>query len=149
MVLVALARWHVRCQDAGPDTQLECAAVPRDNKPNRLQPLVPPARVVDPLAAQRQGLEMMTAANRLAFGWLDAAVAQHGIVTRLALGRMTETARRLAAVQAPADQARAMMDMLDAARTDGLRTAEELAALATRMQDETLGLLERMLKPES
>jgi hypothetical protein len=103
---------------------------------------------VDPLAAQRQGLEMLAAANRLAFGWLDAAVAQHASLTRLALGRMTETARRLAAAEAPADQTRAMIEMLDAARTDGLRTAEELAALATRMQDETLGLLDRMLKPE-
>ena len=68
--------------------------------------------------------------------------------TRLALGRMTETARRLAAAEAPAEQARAMLEMLDRAREDGLRTAEELAALATRMQDESLGLLERVLKPQ-
>ena len=121
--------------------------MPREAKPNRLQPLVPPARDADPLQAQRQGLEMLAAANRLAFGWLDAAVAQHASVTRMALGRMTETARRLAAADAPADQARAMLDMLVAARADGLRTAEELAALATRMQDEALGLLDRVLAP--
>ena len=121
--------------------------MPREAKPNRLQPLVPPARDADPLQAQRQGLEMLAAANRLAFGWLDAAVAQHASVTRMALGRMTETARRLAAADAPADQVRAMLDMLVAARADGLRTAEELAALATRMQDEALGLLDRVLAP--
>jgi len=122
--------------------------VPPDAKPNRLQPLVPPDRAADPLAAQRQGLEMLAAANRLAFGWLDAALAQHATITRVALGRMTEAAHRLAAADAPAGHARAMLAMMDAARTDGLRTAEERAALATRMRDESLGLLDRVLKPE-
>ncbi len=115
--------------------------MPPDAKPNRLQPLVPPDRARDALATQRQGLEMLAAANRLAFGWLDAALAQHATVTRLALGRMTETAQRLAAADAPAEHARAMLEMLAAARADGLRTAEELAALAMRMRDESLGLL--------
>ena len=121
--------------------------MPPDAKPNRLQPLVPPDRAADPLATQRQGLEMLAAANRLAFGWLDAALAQHATVTRVALGRMTETAHRLAAADLPAEHARAMLEMMDAARADGLRTAEELAALAMRMRDESLGLLNQVLKP--
>ncbi len=120
-----------------------------NDKPGGLRPLVPPPRVTDPLAAQRRGLEMLTAANRLAFGWMDAAVAQHAAFTRLALGRMTETARRLAAAEVPAEQTAAVLEMLDDARAQGLRTAEEIASLATRMQTETLGLLDRMLKPEA
>lgn len=120
--------------------------MPTEAKPARLQPLVPPQPVPDPAQAQLRGLEMLAASNRLAFGWLEAATAQHAAVTRLALGRMAATARRLAAAEAPADQARAMLQMLDEARADGLRTAEELAALARRMQEETLGLLDRVVK---
>ena len=119
-----------------------------NKKAGGFEPLVPPSRVADPLAAQRRGLEMLTAANRLAFGWMDTAMAQHAALTRLALGRMTETARRLAAAEVPAEQTAAVLEMLDEARAEGLRTAEEIAALASRMQDETLGLLDRMLKPE-
>jgi hypothetical protein len=123
--------------------------MPRDDdRPNRLQPLLPPPRRADPLVAQQQGLEMLAAANRLAFGWLDAAVAQQAAVTRMALGQMTEAARRLAAAEAPAGQAQAMLDLMSEAGTEGVRTAQQLAALATRMQDESLGLLERLLKPQ-
>ncbi len=122
--------------------------MPRDaSRPNHLQPLVPPPRLADPLAAQRQGLELLVAANRLAFGWLDAAVAQQARATRLTLGRMTQAAHLLAAAQAPAGQAQAMLDLLSEAGTEGVRTAEQLVALASRMQDETLGLLDRLLQP--
>lgn len=108
-----------------------------------LHPLVPPPPA-DPFAAQRRGLEMMAAANRLAVGWMEATVAMHRSATQRALARMTETARTLAAGTAP-DQAEAMMAQLRAAQAEGLQTAEEIAGLIRRIQGEALTALERAL----
>ena len=113
---------------------------------DRYRPLVPP-QAPDLLAMHRHGLEMVTAANRLALGWMQQAAAQHAALTRRTFAQMTETARRVAAADAPPEQARAVVDMLADARALSLQTAEEIAALMTRMQGEAAALLDQAMRP--
>jgi hypothetical protein len=113
------------------------------------QPLVPPPRGDGPedlLAMQRRGIEMITAANRLAMTWLQAAAEQHAQVTRRTLEEMAENARRLANASAPPETARAVLDMLDRAQSLGLQTAQDISALMQRMQSETVSLMGQVLR---
>ncbi len=110
------------------------------------RPLVPP-EAQDLLAMHRHGMEMVTAANRLALGWMQQAAAQHAALTRRSFDQMTETARRAAAADAPPEQAQVMLDMLADARALSLQTAEEIAALMTRMQGEAVELLGQAMRP--
>lgn len=105
-----------------------------------LRPLVPPP-ATDWLELQRQGLDMVAAANRLALAWLGAAAAQHAAQTRRALEEMTDTARRLARAEAPPDMAREAVEALDRAGAIGLQTAREIAGLMTSLQEDTARLL--------
>ena len=110
-------------------------------------PLVPPPpRPGDLLALQRRGIEMVSAANRLALTWLQAAAEQHAQVTRRTLDEMTDAARRMAVVEAPPDKTQAMLDMLDRAQSLGLQTAQEIATLMQRMQGDTIALLGQVLR---
>src|SRR3954454_13616372 len=114
-----------------------------------LLPLVPPPRGDGPedlLAMQRRGIKMITAANRLAMTWLQAAAQQHAQVTRRTLDEMAENARRLADASAPPEAARAVLDMLDRAQSLGLQTAQEIGALMQRMQGETVSLMGQVLR---
>lgn len=113
---------------------------------DRYRPLVPP-QAPDLLAMHRHGLEMVTAANRLALGWMQQAAAQHAAVTRRTVAQMTETARRVAAAEAPPEQAQAVLAMLADAQEQGMRTAQEIAALMTRMQGEAVALLGQAMRP--
>jgi hypothetical protein len=113
---------------------------------NGYRPLVPP-QVPDLLAMHRHGLEMMTAANRLALGWMQQAAAQHAALTRRTFEQMAETARRVASAEAPPEQAQAVLGMLADAREQGLQTAQEIAALMTRMQGEAVALLGQAMRP--
>lgn len=108
--------------------------------PRRFAPLVPESGV-DPLALHRHGLEMLTAANRLALTWLRETSAQHAAMTRRALDEMLQNARQLAAAEGGAEQAQAMMDALSRAQAMGLATAQEITALMRRIQDDSLTLL--------
>jgi hypothetical protein len=115
-----------------------------------LNPLVPPPRrdrAADLLALQRHGLEMVTAANRLALSWMRDAAAQQVALTRRTLDEMAETARRVAIAEAPPGQAMAVLEMLDRARVLGIDTAQEIGALMSRMQGETVKLLDQALLP--
>ena len=118
----------------------------RDASQPGYRPLVPP-EPPDLVALHRHGLEMMTAANRLALGWMQQAAQQHAALTRRTFAQMTETARRVAAADAPPEQAQAVLAMLADARALSLQTAEEIAALMTRMQDEATALLDRSMRP--
>ncbi|SDB46494.1 phasin family protein [Belnapia rosea] len=110
-----------------------------------LQPLVP-AEPPDLVALQRHALEVMTAANRLALGWLQSAAAQQAAAAQRTLEQMTAAARRLAAAEAAPEQAAAMLAMLEQARRLGLETAEEIAALMERLQGESFDLLDRAVR---
>ncbi|MDO9707628.1 phasin family protein [Paracraurococcus lichenis] len=112
-------------------------------------PLVPPPRGEGPedlLALQRRGIEMITAAHRLAVTWLQAAAQQHAQVTRRTLDEMTENARRLAGASAPPETAAAVLDMVDRAQALGLQTAREIAELMQRMQGDTVQLVDQVLR---
>jgi hypothetical protein len=125
-------------------------AMDRDNPPEAgFMPLVPPPRGTGPedlLALQRRGIEMVSAANRLALTWLQAAATQHAQMTRRTLDEMMETARRMAVTEAPPDKAQAVLEMLDRAQTLGLQTAQEIAALMQRMQGDTVALMGQVLR---
>ncbi|MBK1658923.1 phasin family protein [Paracraurococcus ruber] len=113
------------------------------------QPLVPPPRAAGPealLTMQRRGLDMILAANRLAVTWLQAAADQHAQVTRRTLDEMAENARRLANADASPETARAMLEMVDRARSLGLQTAQDIAGLMQRMQGDTVTLMGKVLK---
>jgi hypothetical protein len=112
--------------------------------PGGFRPLVPEVGV-DPAALHRHGLEMLTAANRLALTWLREAAAQHAAMTRRALDEMLENARRLAAAEGGAEQTRAMIDALGRAQASGLATAQEITALMRRIQDDSMTLLDETL----
>jgi hypothetical protein len=121
-----------------------------EKRAGMFRPLVPPATldpVAEALALHRHGLEMMTAANRLAFGWMRDAAAQHAAITRRTFEQMAETARRVAAADAPPDQAEAMLAMMERAQALGLETAQEIAGLMQRMQGEATALLGQALLP--
>ncbi len=115
-----------------------------DGAGKAFQPLVPPP-APDPITRQRRGLEMVTAANRLALGWMNAAAAQHAAMTRRALRQMTETARRSAAAETPSEQAAAMLAALDSAREMGLATVRGINELMLRMQGDAARLVERAM----
>lgn len=106
----------------------------------RFAPLVPEAGI-DPAAMHRHGLDMLNAANRLALTWLRETAAQHAAMTRRALDEMLQNARQLAAAEGGAEQARAMLDALTRAQATGLATAQEIAGLMRRIQDDSLTLL--------
>lgn len=113
------------------------------------EPLVPPPRGGGPedlLAMQRRGIEMLTAANRLAVTWLQAAAQQHAQVTRRTIDEMTENARRLAGASAPPETAAAVVEMVDRAHAMGLQTAREIAELMQRMQGDTVQLMDQVLR---
>jgi hypothetical protein len=59
---------------------------------------------------------------------------------------MTETARRLATVEAPPDKAQAALEAVDRAQSLGLETAKEITALMQRMQGDTVALLGQVLR---
>jgi len=112
-------------------------------------PLVPPPRMEGPAALmemQQRGIEMVMAANRLALSWLQQAANHHADVTRRTLDEMTETARRLATVEAPPDKAQAALEAVDRAQSLGLETAKEITALMQRMQGDTVALLGQVLR---
>ena len=113
------------------------------------RPLVPPSRGTGPddlLALQRRGLDMVSAANRLALTWLQAAATQHAAITRRTLDEMTEATRRMAVAEAPPDKAQAMLEMLTRGQTLGLQTAQEISALMQRMQGDSVALLGQALR---
>jgi hypothetical protein len=99
------------------------------------------------MTIQRHGLELVNAANRLAFGWMAAAADQQVTLTRRLLTEMTETARQAVSAEAPPERAQAMLDMLDRARELSLSTAREIGAMMQRMQGETAELLNQALTP--
>lgn len=111
--------------------------------PKGLQPLVPPASAADPAALHRHGLELITAANRLAFAWLREATEQHAAFTRRALADMTANARQLAAAEDAGDQAQLMLDALARAQESGVETARAITGLMQRIQEDSADLVNR------
>ena len=112
-------------------------------------PLVPPPRAEGPAALlemQQRGLDMVLAANRLALSWLQQAASHHAQVTRRTLDEMSETARRMATLEAPPEKAKAAIEAVDRAQSLGLETAQEITALMQRMQGETVELMGKVLR---
>ncbi len=110
-----------------------------------LRPLVP--EPPDLLSLQRHGIEVMAAANRLALGWLRSAAEQQAAACLRTYEALGEAARRVAAAGAGPAQAEAMLALLEQARRLGLETAEELAQLMERVQDEALALMDQAMRP--
>lgn len=108
-----------------------------------LRPLVPPAGAADPAALHRHGLELITAANRLALAWLLEATEQHSALTRRALADMTANARQLAAVEGAGDQGKLMLDALARAQESGVETARAITGLMQRIQEDSAALVSR------
>jgi hypothetical protein len=117
--------------------------------PKGLQPLVPPASAADPAALHRHGLELITAANRLALAWLREASAQHTAFTRRVLADVTANARQLAAAEDAGDQAKLMLDALSRAQESGVQTAQAITGLMQRIQEDSVALVRSAVPKEA
>lgn len=109
----------------------------------RFRPLVPPDGAADPAALHRHGLELITAANRLALAWLREATEQHSAFTRRALADMTANARQLAEAADAGDQAKLVLDALARAQESGVETARAITGLMQRIQEDSADLVSR------